>query len=113
MPAEPPPPGPRDERLERLTARVQWLDRYHRWVAIGITLVIAPLLILELVDALGTGWPRIHVTMSAIAVTVATWWISVLGLAGLTALWETECAHRLRTGGLPRAVANPRDGRAS
>ena len=34
---------------------------------------------------------------------VGVWWLIELGLVYLTALWETEHAHLVRTRGLPAA----------
>jgi len=90
-------------RLRRLTARVRWFERYRRWVAIAISVGIAPILIAQLGDVLGTNWPLFHSATMAVMVGVAVWWVAEAVLAWLMALWETECDDLSRSRGLPRA----------
>lgn len=90
-------------RIHRLTERVRWCDRYRRWVAIGIAAVVAPILIGELDEVLGSHWPLIHIALMSMMLGVAVWWVAEVSLAWLTALWETECDLLVRGDGLPRA----------
>ena len=95
---------PRDAaRIRRLTDRVRWCDRYRRWVAIGIAVILSPILIEELDDVLGAHWPLIHILMISALLGVAVWWVAEVSLAWLTAVWETECDQLMRGSGLPRA----------
>ena len=88
------------ERLDQLAARVRWLDRYRRLVAIGVALILAPLLLAELVDAYPQ-WFRGAVYVSGGAIV---WWLAETVLAAATALFETEAEQLARDRGLPRAT---------
>jgi hypothetical protein len=91
-------------RMERLGRRVRWLDRYRRIVAIALTLALAPMMVTELVDLLGSDWPQAHATVLAIMLGFVMWWTVEVGLAWITALWESEHARlERRDRGLPRA----------
>ena len=90
-------------RLERLGRRVRWLDRWRRLVAIVITLAIAPFMVLELVGMLGSDWPAFHTTVLAMMLGFGLWCTVEVGLASLTAWWETEHARLGRQRGLPKA----------
>ena len=90
-------------RIRRLTDRVRWFERYRRWVAIAIAAVIAPILISQLGDVLGTSWPMFHSVTMAVMLGVAVWWVAEVIFAWLMALWETECDDLSRSRGLPRA----------
>src|SRR5262245_10501804 len=92
------------QRVEKLAARVRWLDRYRRWVALAATIVIAPLLLSEVGDVLGVDWPEMHATLLSLMVGVIVWWTIEVGLIYVTALWETEHDRLVRDRGLPRAV---------
>lgn len=92
------PHGP--ERIDQLAARVRWLDRYRRVVAIGVAMILAPLLLGEFTD----DWPRffrgaLYMTGGAIL-----WWIVETVLAAATALYETEAEQLARDRGLPKAI---------
>lgn len=88
------------ERLDQLAARVRWLDRYRRLVAIGIAMILAPFLLGELTDQ----WP--HAFRGALFVTAGAvmWWLVETALAAATALFETEAEQIARERGLPRAI---------
>lgn len=90
-------------RIQRLARRVGWLDRYRRLVAIAVALFTAPLLISELGETLGSDWPQMHVTLLAAMLGAVVWCVVEVGLAWLTALWETEHHRLMRDGGLPVA----------
>jgi hypothetical protein len=90
-------------RLERLGRRVRWLDRWRRLVAIVLTIAIAPFMVLDLVSVLGTDWPAEHTTVLALMLGFLLWCAVEVGLAWITALWETEHARLGRQRGLPRA----------
>jgi hypothetical protein len=94
---------PTDERTDVLGRRVRWLDRYRRRVAIGISIVMTPILELALKSWLGRDWPNVHAWMLAITIGISSWWLIEVGLAWQTAVWETEYDTRLRDHGLPRA----------
>ena len=92
------------QRVELLAARVRWLDRYRRLVALGVAMVVAPFLIAQVSEVLGGDWPRLHATVLSVMLGVIVWWIVEVGLVYLTALWETEHERLVRERGLPRAV---------
>jgi len=99
-----------DPRVERLAARVRWLDRNRRYAALGAGAVIAPLLIARVSGTFGAEWPEMNVTLLSLVLGVIVWWVVEVGLVGVTALWETEHDRLLRTRGLPRAVLRKRRG---
>jgi uncharacterized membrane-anchored protein YitT (DUF2179 family) len=92
------------QRVEQLAARVRWLDRYRRIVAISAATMIAPILIAQVAGVLGADWPQIHATILSVMLGVIVWWIVEVGLVYVTALWETEHDRMVRDRGLPRAV---------
>jgi hypothetical protein len=94
-----------DPRVESLAARVRWLDRYRRMLAIASAVLTAPVVMAELAEGLGTDWPEMHATVLSLMLGVVVWWIFEIGLVYVTALWETEHARLVREYGLPRAVA--------
>lgn len=94
-------------RILRLTERVRWCDRYRRWVAIATAMLVSPIMISELGDAVGTSWPLIYGAMMSVMLGVIVWWVAEVSLAWLTALWETECDDLVRGRELPRAELLP------
>src|SRR5215831_4895394 len=102
MPGE--PLRPLQQRVDQLAARVRWLDRYRRIVAISAATMIAPILIAQVAAVLGADWPQIHATVLSVMLGVIVWWVVEVGLVYLTAVWETEHDQLLRNRGLPRAV---------
>ena len=104
MSGAPPRSWPR-QRAERFAARVRWLDRYRRLLAIAAAAVVAPYLIARVAQALGAEWPEMHATLLWAMLGAIVWWIVEVSLIYLTAVWETEHAHLLRDRGLPRAIA--------
>ena len=103
MPGEQPRPL-FQQRVDQLAARVRWLDRYRRIVAISAATMIAPILIAQVAAVLGADWPQIHATVLSVMLGVIVWWIIEVGLVYVTALWETEHDRLLRDRGLPRAT---------
>jgi hypothetical protein len=103
---EPPPrtPASSAERVDKLAARVRWLDRYRRVVALASAVVVSPLLLAQFGEVLGADWPEMHATLLTVMVGVIVWWIVEVGLIYITALWETEHDRLLRDRGLPRAT---------
>lgn len=95
---------PRTDRIGRLGARVQWLDRYRRFVALCVAAVAAPLAMARVATGLGADWPQMHATMLSVMLGVVVWWVVEVGLIYLTALWETEHDGLVRTRGVPRAI---------
>jgi len=95
---------PRNDRIGRLGARVQWLDRYRRVLAICASAIIAPMLIARVAAVLGADWPEMHATMLSVMLGVVVWWVVEVGLIYCTALWETEHDGLVRTRGVPRAI---------
>jgi hypothetical protein len=95
--------GP-SRRIGQLAARVRWLDRYRRWIAISAATILSPVLIARAAGELGAEWPQIHATILSVMLGVIVWWVIEVGLAYVTALWETEHDRLLRAHGLPRAV---------
>jgi polyferredoxin len=92
------------QRVDTLAARVRWLDRYRRWLALAAATVIAPLLLAQVGDVLGADWPEMHATLLSLMVGVIVWWVIEVGLIYVTALWETEHDRLVRGRGLPRAI---------
>ncbi len=88
------------ERIDQLAARVRWLDRYRRVVAIGIAMVLSPALLSALTDE----WPRFFRGALFITGGAVLWWIVETVLAAATALFETEAEQLARDRGLPRAI---------
>jgi hypothetical protein len=93
-----------DARVDSLAARVRWLDRYRRALAIAVATLMSPLLMAQLADELGTDWPEMHATVLSVMLGVVLWWICEIGLVYVTALWETEHDRLLREYAVPRAV---------
>jgi len=92
------------QRVDQLAARVRWLDRYRRMLAITAATIVAPLLIAQVAEVLGAEWPQIHATMLSVMLGVIVWWIIEVGLVYVTAVWETEHDRLVRDRGLPCAV---------
>jgi hypothetical protein len=103
MPGEPSRPSCR-QRVDQLAARVRWLDRYRRMLAISAATISAPNLIAQVAVVLGADWPQIHATVLSVMLGVIVWWIIEVGLVYVTALWETEHDRLVRDRGLPRAI---------
>jgi hypothetical protein len=91
-------------RVDQLAARVRWLDRYRRMLAISAATIVAPILIAQVAEVLGADWPQIHATVLSVMLGVIVWWIIEVGLVYVTALWETEHDRLVRDRGLPRAI---------
>lgn len=91
--------GARRERVDVLGERVRWLDRYRRSVAIGLAALLFLVMLLRVHALFGS---NVGVLASALVASVA-WWLIEVGLAWLTALWETEYVQLVRDKGLPRA----------
>jgi hypothetical protein len=100
-----------DRRVDQLAARVRWLDRYRRALAISAAAMIAPILIAQVAGVLGADWPEIHATVLSVMLGVIVWWVVEVGLVYVTALWETEHDRLIRDRGLPRAVLHRRRAR--
>jgi hypothetical protein len=107
----PPPPvhgrtdgDDRLARVDRLAARVRWLDRYRRVVAIVAAAIVAPILIARVATALGAEWPQLHGNVLSVMLGVLVWWVIEVCLIYATALWETEHDGLLRDRGLPCAT---------
>jgi hypothetical protein len=92
------------ERVDRLAARVRWLDRYRRVVAIVAAAIVAPILIARVAEVLGTEWPQLHGSVLSLMLGIIVWWVIEVGLIYATALWETEHDGLVRNRGLPRAI---------
>jgi hypothetical protein len=103
MPGDPARPL-NTQRIDQLVARVRWLDRYRRVLAISGATIVAPILVARVAEALGAEWPPIHATIMSVMLGAIAWWIIEVGLVYLTALWETEHDHLVRDRGLPRAI---------
>lgn len=88
------------ERLDQLAARVRWLDRYRRSVAVGLAMILAPLLLGRLTD----DWPRFFRGALFTTGGVILWWLVETVLAAATAFYETEAERLARDRGLPRAI---------
>jgi polyferredoxin len=91
-------------RVDTLAARVRWLDRYRRAVAITAAGAFAPYLMSKLGHELGSEWPQFHITLLSLMLGVVVWMLVEVGLVYVTALWETEQYRLTRDRGLPRAI---------
>jgi polyferredoxin len=91
-------------RVDQLAARVRWLDRHRRLLAISAAALVSPILIAQVAEVLGADWPQIHATVLSVMLGVIVWWVIEVGLIYVTALWETEHDRLLRERGLPRAI---------
>jgi hypothetical protein len=89
------------DRADVLVRRVRWLDRYRRSLAIASALVLAAIMIFASSWLLGADWPVFHARLLSIMVGTIAWWLIEVGLAWITALWETEADRILRDRGLP------------
>jgi hypothetical protein len=89
----------RRTRVDCLAARVRWLDRFRRSVAIASACLIAPILIAQVADVPDTDWSVMSFILGAI-----TWWVIEVGLVYVTAVWEAEHDGLVRDRSLPRAV---------
>ena len=90
-----------DDRADVLARRVRWLDQYRRRVAIAAAAALALSMIVASSWLLGRDWPVFHARLLAAMVGVIAWWLIEVGLAWITALWETEADQLLRERGLP------------
>lgn len=96
-----------------LAARVRWLDRYRRLLALCAAAVSAPLFVARLGDELGADWPDVHITALSLMLGAIVWWVVEVSLVYVTALWETEQFRLTRDRDLPRAVLVKRSARTS
>jgi len=94
-----------EERLSRLDARIRWLERYRRTVAIAVGVAVAPIIWFSL----SPGWPRAHGLALVTALGIATWWVAEVVLGIVLSAWETEANIVARDKGLPRATVIVRD----
>jgi hypothetical protein len=97
------PSRPR-QRVDALAARVRWLDRYRRAIALVAAAIAAPLLIARLAVLLGAEWPQIHGTLLSLMLGAIVWWLVEVSLVYVIAVWETEHDRLVRDRGLPRAI---------
>jgi hypothetical protein len=93
----------RDERIDVLSRRVRWLERYRRLVALACALALSPLIYVRLETFLGADWPGVHTTALTGVGTVLAWWTIEVALAWITAIYETEHYRLLGERFLPRA----------
>jgi len=99
---------PRTDRIGRLGARVRWLDRHRRVLAICAAAIASPLAMARVAAVLGVDWPQMHATMLSVMLGVIVWWVVEVSLIYVTALWETEHDSLVRNRGVPRAILLPR-----
>jgi hypothetical protein len=96
-----------DSRASVLARRVGWLDRHRRTLALVVTAVLCPLLLLRghaaLADYVTSEWPRLPSILIALVVGVTVWMITETVLAWLTAVWETDCVRLMREHDIPPA----------
>jgi hypothetical protein len=89
------------DRADELVRRVRWLDRYRRTVAVVCALTIVAIMVFASDWLLGADSPVFYSRILSIFVGVIAWWLIEVGLAWVTALWETEADRLLRDRGLP------------
>lgn len=90
-------------RVELLARRVGWLDRNRRKLAIAISALLTPPMLIRVVDVLGDDWPGVHAFLIGVVLCVATWAIAETMLAWLAAFWDTEYAQLQRDHQVPPA----------
>ncbi len=90
----------RIDRIDELAARVRWLDRNRRRVAVVLGLAAA----IGVYSMLAVDWPRVHAVALCGACGVVAWSLTEIALAWFTAVWETECDQLTTDRGLPRAI---------
>jgi hypothetical protein len=90
-----------EDRAEVLVRRVRWLDRYRRPIAVAAAVALMLVLWFASSWVLGSYWPVFHARLLGLFLGGAAWWLIEVGLAWITALWETEADHLLRDRGLP------------
>jgi hypothetical protein len=90
-------------RVDQLARRVRWLDRRRRTLAVAFALVFFLVVSRELCAIFEAPWPNLLLGGATLLFAVGAWWVVEVGLAWLTAVWETEHAQILRDRGLPPA----------
>jgi hypothetical protein len=94
---------PAGSRVDQLARRVRWLDRHRRLLAVTVAFVFFIVVSRELSAMFEAPWPNVLLGGATFLFAVGAWWIAEVGLAWLTAVWETEHAHIVRNRGLPSA----------
>lgn len=94
---------PAASREHVLAGRVRWLDRYRRAVAIASAALLFLFVMHRLDTIVSAEWSNVVGTSISTLCAITAWWVIEVGLAWLTALWETEYDNLLRDRGLPRA----------
>jgi len=94
-------------RVELLAERVRWLDRYRRTLSLLIGAGGSLLLRDELTSRLDSDWPLFHTVLMTAVFGAVVWLLAEIGLAYVTALWETEEYRLACERGLPRATLLP------
>lgn len=92
-----------DDRIEVLARRMRWLERYRRWIAFGVAVALAPLIMTRLTSVLGKDWPGVHTWALTFVASVVAWAILEISLAWITAVLETQHARLSGRPTLPRA----------
>jgi hypothetical protein len=90
-------------RIHSLARRVGWLDRYRRVIAVATPIALSPAPYVWLRDG---GFGNAGGAVFAIVILIVMWATLEVGLAWLTAVWETECAELSRHDALPRAIVH-------
>lgn len=84
-------------QIQVLARRVSWLDAHRRTLALTITTLVLPLLLLYghagLADYITAEWPRLSVLVIFFVASVTMWLVTETTLAWLTAVWETDCVQ--------------------
>lgn len=92
-----------ETRLEKITHRIAWLERWQRPLAIAVAAAAMSFAFWWFTNWLPPEWPRAHTAAIAFTLAVVVWYgvETVLGYA--ITLWEIEIAQLDRPAGLPRA----------
>ena len=90
-------------RMDRLARRVRWTEWARRPISVVLALVLSPLLMHELQDALETAWPLAGYIVPLLMFAAVLWWAIEAAFALQMALWETEYDRLSRDLGLPPA----------
>lgn len=95
------------DQIQVLARRVSWLDTHRRTLALTITTLVLPLLLLYghtgLADYITAEWPRLSVLVIIFVASVTMWLVTETALAWLTAVWETDYVQLVRHHRVPPA----------
>lgn len=78
------------DRIERLHARVAWLDRWRHYLAVIAALAGLPYFERSIAELLGADWPAMHVAFLVVMLSAITWFVAECSFAWIAAVWEAR-----------------------